>query len=67
MADAVIDYLSTGFGNMLRQGSGNPSNRQGLTDFVRRVKSGQIQPTVVDAGGKVAGGAKKGLNKKCLS
>lgn len=64
MADAVIDYISTGFGNMFRQGSGNPSHRQGLADFVRRVKSGQIQPTVVDAGGKVAGGAKKGLNKR---
>ena len=64
MADAVIDYLSTGFGNMIRQGSGNPSHRQGLADFVRRVKSGEVQPTVVDAGGKIAGGAKKGLNKR---
>ena len=61
MVDAVVDYMKTGLGNLMRQ---DAYNRMGLADFVRRVKSGQIQPTVVDAGGKVAGGAKKGLNKK---
>lgn len=61
MVDAIVDYAKTGMGNLLRQ---DAYNRMGLADFVRRVKSGQIKPTVVDEGGKVVGGAKRGLNSE---
>ena len=61
MADAIANYVMTGGANLLRQ---DAYNRMGLADFVRRVKSGDIKPTQVDATGRVAGGAKRGLDKK---